>query len=59
MDIVGENNTLCREVEPRDFGMSGRSERRDLQQDPQQLFKGVKSANFKARIARKAECVPL
>ena len=21
MDIVGENNTLCREVEPRDLGM--------------------------------------
>ena len=33
MDIVGENNTLCREVEPRDFGMSGDDRRsRDLQQ---------------------------
>ena len=28
MDIVGENNTLCREVEPRDFGMSGDDRRK-------------------------------
>ena len=65
MDIVGKNNTLCREVEPRDFGMSGRSEGAICNKYfLQRLLSGGESQQtLRAKFAtclpvvRKSECV--
>ena len=60
MDIVGENNTLCREVEPRDFGMWD-DRRRDSQQVLQQLlalFKGENAGHSQVTVRKQADHLP-